>query len=401
MKAVFKPFNVLLPNMSASLEKWAVVACDQYTSEQEYWESLKKYIGDDPSSLNLIIPEAYLKTIDIDSKIKEINANMTNLLKANFFSEYKRSFVLVERSTNTGSRLGLVGCIDLEEYDFSEDSKSLIRATEKTVTSRLPVRVKIRENAELELSHIMLLINDEEKKIIEELAKIKYSFKNLYSFELNKNGGYIKGYLINDKTYIKNIQDSIETLTKDGIVFLVGDGNHSLASAKLHWENVKKNLSIEKRENHSARYAMVELVNIYDDSIHFEPIHRLILGAKGDFLIRLKQKVKGQYLSRAYEGAEALEMSMNANAIDAVKEVQSFIDEYISENEGVSVDYIHGEEALKNICKETGGIGIVLPKVKKSDFFSYVAKNGIMPRKTFSIGEANEKRYYIEARKIK
>lgn len=401
MKPVFKPFNILLPNMSASLEKWAVVACDQYTSEKKYWEDLKKYVGDEPSSLNLIIPEAYLNSIDVDNKIKEINNNMTSLLKSNFFSEYKRSFVLVERTTSFGTRLGLVACVDLEEYDFSEDSTSLVRATEKTVTSRLPIRVKIRENAELELSHIMLLINDEGKTILEELAKIKYSFKNLYDFELNKAGGYIKAYLINDKTYIKNIQDAIDGLTKDGVVALVGDGNHSLASAKLHWENVKKNLSIEKRENHNARYAMVELVNIYDDSIHFEPIHRLVLGAKGDFLIRLKQKVKGEYISRAYEGTEALEMSMSANAIESVKDVQGFIDTYIRENEGVSVDYIHGEDTLKNICRETGGIGIVLPKIKKSDFFEYATKYGIMPRKTFSIGEASEKRYYLEARKIK
>ena len=401
MKAVFKPFNVLLPNMSASLEKWAVVACDQYTSEKKYWEDLKEYIKDDPSSLNLIIPEAYLKEIDIDSRIKEINANMTSLLKSNFFSEYKRSFVLVERQTSEGVRLGLLACVDLEEYDFSEASTSLIRATEKTVTSRLPVRVKIRENAELELSHIMLLIDDEEKKIIEELAKIKYSFKKLYDFELNKNGGYIKGYLINDKTYIKNIQDALSSLEKNGIIALVGDGNHSLASAKLHWENVKKGLSVEKRENHSARYAMVELVNIYDEGIYFEPIHRVIYGAKGDFLIRLKQIVKGEYITRAYEGAEALEMSMSTNAIESVKEVQGFIDEYVKENEGVSIDYIHGEESLKNICKEKGAIGIVLPKIKKSDFFKYASKYGIMPRKTFSIGEANEKRYYIEARKIK
>ena len=401
MKAVFKPFNVLLPNMSASLEKWAVVACDQYTSEKKYWEDLKEYIKDEPSSLNLIIPEAYLKEIDIDSRIKEINANMTSLLKSNFFSEYKRSFVLVERKTSEGVRLGLLACVDLEEYDFSEASTSLIRATEKTVTSRLPVRVKIRENAELELSHIMLLIDDEEKKIIEELAKIKYSFKKLYDFELNKNGGYIKGYLINDKTYIKNIQDALSSLEKNGIIALVGDGNHSLASAKLHWENVKKGLSVEKRENHSARYAMVELVNIYDEGIHFEPIHRVIYGAKGDFLIRLKQIVKGEYITRAYEGAEALEMSMSTNAIESVKEVQGFIDEYVKENEGVSIDYIHGEESLKNICKEKGAIGIVLPKIKKNDFFKYASKYGIMPRKTFSIGEANEKRYYIEARKIK
>ena len=401
MKAVFKPFNVLLPNMSASLEKWAVVACDQYTSEKKYWEDLKEYIKDEPSSLNLIIPEADLGSIDIDSRIKEINANMTSLLKSNFFSEYKRSFVLVERQTSEGVRLGLLACVDLEEYDFSEASTSLIRATEKTVTSRLPVRVKIRENAELELSHIMLLIDDEEKKIIEELAKIKYSFKKLYDFELNKNGGYIKGYLINDKTYIKNIQDALSSLEKNGIIALVGDGNHSLASAKLHWENVKKGLSVEKRENHSARYAMVELVNIYDEGIHFEPIHRVIYGAKGDFLIRLKQIVKGEYITRAYEGAEALEMSMSTNAIESVKEVQGFIDEYVKENEGVSIDYIHGEESLKNICKEKGAIGIVLPKIKKNDFFKYASKYGIMPRKTFSIGEANEKRYYIEARKIK
>ena len=401
MKTIFKPCNILLPNVYANMEKWAVVACDQFTSEEKYWESLKKYIGDEPSSLNLIFPEAYLNKINTEEKIKEINNNMNMLLKSNFFSEYKKSFVLVERYTEQGTRYGLVGAIDLEEYDYSEKSTSYVRATEKTVESRLPVRVKIRENAPLELSHIMLLINDDKKTVIEELARIKYSFKKIYDFELNKNGGYVKGYLINDRIYISSIIEKMNNLIKDDIFALVGDGNHSLASAKMHWENIKSKLSDEKRENHSARYALVEIENIFDDSLHFEPIHRLILGAKGDFLIKLKQEIKGDYISKAYEGSECLEISMNPNAILALKDIQNFIDKYKGENEDIKIDYIHGEDSLKRICAEKNGIGIVLPKLNKNDFFEYASKNGIMPKKTFSIGEANEKRYYIEARKIK
>ena len=193
----------------------------------------------------------------------------------------------------------------------------------------------------------------------------------------------------------------MNNLIKDDIFALVGDGNHSLASAKMHWENIKSKLSDEKRENHSARYALVEIENIFDDSLHFEPIHRLILGAKGDFLIKLKQEIKGDYISKAYEGSECLEISMNPNAILALKDIQNFIDKYKGENEDIKIDYIHGEDSLKRICAEKNGIGIVLPKLNKNDFFEYASKNGIMPKKTFSIGEANEKRYYIEARKIK
>lgn len=400
MKKVIKACNILLPNAYADYEKWAVVACDQYTSEEEYWQHLRSYI-DEPSSLDLIFPEVYLNKIDLDNKIKDINKNMDLLLQDNFFSEYKNSFILVERKVNGFDRFGLVCAIDLDAYDFDPNKKALIRATEKTVVERLPIRTKIRKNASLELSHILVLISDEKKEIIEKLKQERYSFKQLYSFELNMNGGYIYGYLINDKDTKDYINSKLNDLISDNLLALVGDGNHSLASAKMHWENIKKNLSKEKQENHKARYALVELENIFDEGLHFEPIHRIIYNVGDNFLKAFKENIKGESKSIVYNGDKIEYININNNAIEAIKEIQDFLDDYLSKNDNISIDYIHGEENLKKIALEKNAIGIVMPRIKKEEFFEYVKENGILPRKTFSLGEANEKRYYLEARKIK
>ena len=217
---VIRPCNILIPNLNADISKWAVVACDQYTSEEKYWKDLSEYVDNEPSALDLIFPEVYLNKIDVEKKIKDINNNMDRLLKNNFFSEYKKSYVFVERETSIGIRLGLVAAIDLEAYDYNKFD-TLIRASEKTVKERLPIRVKIRENAKLELSHIVLLINDKKKTLLEELAKRKYSFKRLYDFDLNMNGGNIKAYLINDDKTIKEIEEKFDNLIDDNLLALV------------------------------------------------------------------------------------------------------------------------------------------------------------------------------------
>lgn len=397
---VIRPCNILIPNPYADIRKWAVVACDQYTSEEKYWKELSEYVDNEPSALNLIFPEVYLNKIDNQKKIKDINNNMDKLLKANFFSEYKKSYVFVERETSTGIRLGLVGAIDLEAYDFNRDD-TLIRASEKTVKERLPIRVKIRENAALELSHIVLLIDDQKKTLLEELAKRKYSFKRLYDFDLNMNGGNIRTYLINDDKTIKEIEEKFDNLIDDNLLALVGDGNHSLASAKMHYENLKAKLSKEKAENNMARYAMVEIENIYDDAMQFDAIHRVVYNAGADFVEGLKETIKGDLKTKIIIGDKEEDLYVNNNAIVAVKEVQEYIDNYIDKHNDVSLDYIHGIENLKEICKNKNGIGIIMPILDKKDFFDYVKKYKIMPRKSFSIGKANEKRYYIEVRKIK
>ncbi len=397
---VIRPCNILIPNLNADISKWAVVACDQYTSEEKYWKDLSEYVDNEPSALNLIFPEVYLNKIDVEKKIKDINNNMDKLLKNNFFSEYKKSYVLVERETSTGIRLGLVAAIDLEAYDYNRDD-TLIRASEKTVKERLPIRVKIRENAKLELSHIVLLIDDKKKILLEELAKRKYSFKRLYDFDLNMNGGNIKAYLINDEATIKEIEEKFDNLVDDNLLALVGDGNHSLASAKMHYENLKAKLSKEKAENNMARYAMVEIENIYDDAMQFDAIHRVVYNADSDFVAALKKEIKGDLKTKIIIGDKEEDLYVNHNAISAVKEIQDFIDNYIEKHKDVYVDYIHGIDNLKEICKDNNAIGIILPILDKADFFDYVKKYKIMPRKSFSIGHANEKRYYIEARKIR
>lgn len=397
---VIRPCNILIPNLNADISKWAVVACDQYTSEEKYWKDLSEYVDNDPSALDLIFPEVYLNKIDVEKKIKDINNNMDKLLKNNFFSEYKKSYVFVERETSTGIRLGLVAAIDLEAYDYNKFD-TLIRASEKTVKERLPIRVKIRENAKLELSHIVLLIDDKKKTLLEELAKRKYSFKRLYDFDLNMNGGNIKAYLINDEATIKEIEEKFDNLIDDNLLALVGDGNHSLASAKMHYENLKAKLSKEKAENNMARYAMVEIENIYDDAMQFDAIHRVIYNADSDFVDALKKEIKGDLQTKIIIGDKEENLNVNHNAISAVKEIQDFIDNYIEKHKDVYVDYIHGIDNLKEICKDNNAIGIILPILDKGDFFDYVKKYKIMPRKSFSIGHANEKRYYIEARKIR
>ena len=302
----FKAADILLPKEGIDCEKWAVVACDQYTSQEEYWESLSEYVGDSPSTLRLIYPEVYLEKGDKNAIISSINENMNKYLKDGIFTEYKDSFILVKRDTESGTRYGLMVALDLEAYSYAKDSKTLIRATEGTILSRIPPRKEIRKDAPIELPHIMVLISDKDRTVIEPLRDKRESLKKVYDTDLNKNGGHITGYLVDGKEEKEEIAKAFKALydaldPKNPLLFAMGDGNHSLATAKSCWEDIKANLTEEEKKNHRARYALVELENIFDPGLQFEPIHRVFFNigtTTFDSLLRLLLKRRSVFKGR-------------------------------------------------------------------------------------------------------
>lgn len=407
MSDIVKIPKILLPKKNVDLSKWAVVACDQYTSEVEYWTALKNYVQDAPSTLDLILPEVYL-TDDNSSYVDKINAKMQEYLDSDFFDEIE-SLILVKRKLNNGSvRLGLMIAVDLEAYEYTMQNDALIKATEKTVEQRLPIRIEIRQNACLELPHIMLLIDDDKGEIIESLYRDSDEFEKVYDFDLNMRGGHITGYKVpNGEEVIEKIKKFLlvehfiaKYNREKGILFAVGDGNHSLATAKECWNNIKKNLTIEERENHPSRYALVELVNLHDESLVFEPIHRLLIGAKEDFIDGMLNKFEGEArVHISYHGSNYV-VPVSINPSDAIKDIQDYIDEYMKNHCEVVEDYIHGDENLANLVERFDAVGIYMPTISKDGFFDYVVRRGVLPRKSFSMGEANDKRYYLEAKSL-
>lgn len=395
--------DFLLPHKGIDYSKWAVVACDQFTSSPDYWQELTSYIEDAPSTYHMILPEAYLETMKKDT-ISHIQQFMNEYLKDGILQSIGSSFLLIERVTNLNvRRLGLMVAIDLEAYDYKEGSKPLIRTTEKTIVERIPPRVKIREHAPLELSHIMLLVNDRKNRIIERLYEKKATLKKRYDFVLNMMGGHIRGYQIFDTDpIIQEFYDLIED-EHDPILFVVGDGNHSLATAKAHWENVKKSLPLDKQVDHPARYAMVEIVNIYDSGLEFEGIHRVLFNAGPDFLIDLFHAVDKDVATWVYTkdlGKE--EFFIPRSTAEAYEQIQGFIDHYLEHHQSVTIDYIHGEDELKRICNQhPNAIGIAMPTLAKKDLFPFIQTGKVLPRKSFSMGSATAKRYYLETRRIR
>lgn len=409
--SAFYPAQILLPKKGIDPGKWAVIACDQFTSEPEYWERLDRMVGANPSTLRLILPEVYLER-GCDTAIRTINLRMEEYLNAGILLNAGSIMVLVVRSTPfTKKRLGLVLAVDLEAYSYTPGEKPLIRATEQTVASRIPPRVKIREHAAIELPHVLLLINDKIERVIENLYENRDNLEMIYDFDLNQEGGHLTGYkVIATRPVIDRLNKLIAPLysekmyrDKDAMLLaLVGDGNHSLASAKVHWENVKQNLSAEEQKTHPARFALVEVENIYDEGLKFEPIHRVVFHAGSDFLDGLRRLEDGDYQAEIYtreKGSEPFYLSMIAP--QSIKLVQDYIDDYIKQHPEVKVDYVHGLDHLHAVCdKEEGAIGITLPPLRKEDLFPYVLRNGVLPRKSFSMGEAVEKRYYFESKRI-
>ncbi len=406
MKTV-KCVDVLLPN-SADLSKWAVVSCDQFTSERNYWQALDRYVGDSPSTLRLIFPEVYLEDGDADDRTAKINKTMNDYLDAGVFTTLKDSFILVKRDTAEGrSRLGLVVAIDLEDYSYEYPTNAPLRATEGVVLDRIPPRLKVRKNAPIELPHVMVLMDDREKVVLEELWNEKSESEKLYDFDLNMNGGHLTGYRVDsakvfDKLAIYENNMCLRYGENSTFTFAVGDGNHSLATAQAHWNELKKTLSDEEKETHPARFALCELENLHDDGIAFEPIHRVIFGAdNADFVTYMSGELKGSGKLTLEADGIAYTIACNHLSAECIAEVQSAIDKYISENVGATVDYIHGENHLRNVAEENDGVAIFMPSINKDELFRYVLDHGNLCRKAFSMGEAEEKRYYLECHKIK
>lgn len=405
-----KSADILLPNKNINYKKFAVIACDQYTSEPEYWKSLSDYIENDISSLNMILPEVYLNDIG-SSGIEKVNCVMQKYLSDGVFDEHKDCMVYIERQTPFApKRRGLVAAIDLEFYSFSEEDKPLIRASEGTVFSRIPPRIKIRENAALELPHIMLLIDDRKKTVIEPIESEKENLTRLYDTDLNMGGGHIRGYKIEDtQPVIDRLNALLEpSLLKskygkeESFLIAVGDGNHSLATAKTIWDNIKKDIPEGDRENHPARYALAEIVNIHDKGLSFYPIHRVFFVNDGEKFIHGLYDVCSQFTEK--EGTVIFQGNMRGiglpeNAAEAVSAVQNYADNYTARYGGYT-DYIHGSNSVAAISKKENAVGVLLPAIDKKDFFDYIIKNGTLPRKSFSMGQACEKRYYLEARRI-
>lgn len=419
MSIPLKRANILLPK-NADMEKWAVIACDQYTSEPEYWNKVERIVGDEPSTLKITLPEIYLEQDGVEKRIDNINNEMDKLKKEGFFKVLENSLVYLERTQHDGKvRKGIVGMVDLEDYSYEKGSQTLIRATEGTVLERIPPRVKVRQNASLELPHVMLLIDDEKKEIIEGLTSKVTNKDVIYDFDLMQNGGHIKGYKVPDEL-VEGVFSKIENLAKKDVfeekynvkdkgvlLFSVGDGNHSLATAKACYENLKKVLPKEEYENHPARYALVEIVNLHSEALEFEPIHRVVFNVNPEKMIEelkkyydISEEPEGQRIEYVYNKENRVVYIKNPKSNLAVGSLQMFIDEYIKENGG-KVDYIHGDEVTRKLGSEDGNIGFLLPNMKKTDLFKTVILDGALPRKTFSMGHSYDKRYYLEARDIK
>jgi len=406
--------DIMLPAEGTDLSKWAVIACDQYTSEPEYWKNVEEYVGDAPSALKIVLPEVYLTDKEkSEKKLSEISVNIDSYLNGGIWAAPFEGFTVIDRKTPVHpSRKGLVAAVDLEGYSYEPGNTALIRATEGTVLSRIPPRVKIRQNAKVELPHVMLLIDDPEDTVIGSAwDKAEASGRApVYDTDLMLGAGHVKGYAIEGtSSEAEAVVSALRTLlskTASGMLFAVGDGNHSLASAKAHWDNIKKDLSDEEKLTHPARYALTEIVNIHDKGLDFEPIHRVVFGlTKDEFISKAKEYFKdagltigsseGQSFTIISEGEEDVTISLsNPPHSLSVGSVQMFLDSI-----GADTDYIHGEDSVRKLATK-GNMGILLPDISKDAFFETIAKEGVFPRKTFSMGEAFEKRFYLEAKRI-
>lgn len=418
MTTSFKAADILLPK-NADMEKWAVVACDQYTGQPDYWERVKNTVGDAPSTLKLILPEVYLEENDVEQRISAIHAEMERMLAEDMFTLYKNSLIYIERTQSDGKiRAGLIGKIDLEDYDYRKGSTSPVRATEATVAERIPPRIKVRHGAPLELPHIMILIDDEKQTVIEPCEAVKKTDKPVYDFTLMENGGKICGYILPEKACervfaaLENL-GTLEAFEKryklsdtPVLLYAMGDGNHSLATAKEYYEQLKKANPEKDFSNHPARYALVEIVNLHSSALEFEAIHRIVTEANPNQLIKemteqlgLSKTPSEQKFVTVINGNEEEWYIHKPTSQLTVGSVQEFLDGYIKQN-GCKIDYIHGKDVVHNLSKNEQSIGFLLPDMKKSELFPTVIKDGALPRKTFSMGHAEDKRFYIECRKI-
>ncbi len=432
--------DILLPKPGTDFSRWAVVACDQYTSEPEYWRSVEEFVGDAPSTLRLIYPEVYLGEAQADARIERIRETMRAYLETGHFAAME-GFVYVERCTGPGVRKGLVACLDLENYDFTKGSASLVRATEGTILSRIPPRVRIRQGAPLEVPHIMVLIDDPENTVLGPITAAKAGLEKLYDFDLMTGAGRLTGYRVGEGALENGAVEALSAMADPAhfarkygldpgtpvLLYAMGDGNHSLATAKTIWEKHKERASGGAPAADSPlRYALVELVNLHDPALVFEPIHRLVAEiAPGKNLIGdFEKHYRGRF--RYFECQTAAEIMdlvgrqkssphrvglvtpSGFGAIEVfdpdsnlpVGTLQNFLDVFIGEGGAREIDYIHGADSLIRLGSRPGAAGFYLPAMDKSELFKTVILDGALPRKTFSMGEAKDKRFYMEARRL-
>ena len=404
MDTCFSPANILLPRDDETARFWPVVACDQFTSQRGYWEELAKLVGDRPSALNIVFPEVYLE--EGFGRIESIQKHIEDYLRRGVLTErVHEGFVLVERSTEPGVRIGLVGKVDLDCYDYTPESQALIRATEGTVTSRIPPRVKIRQGAELESPHVMLLCDDRERELIEPLYARRHELPKLYDLELMMGGGHLRGYAVTGVA-AKEVQEIIaRQQSRSGLYLAVGDGNHSLATAKTCWEEIKPGLTKAERESHPARYALAELVNLHCDALNFEPIHRVLFnvdaGKLTDDFTSAVPWAEGEDIVFIHKGGRRGVKLTAAGDRLPVDLLQEFLDKWLEAHPETEIDYVHGSAALEELSLKEGNCGMALKAMDKNTLFPAIVAGGVLPRKTFSLGEAEEKRYYMECRKIR
>ena len=419
MRKIFRSADILLPKVE-DMTKWSVVACDQYTSEPEYWAELERTVGSAPSALHLMLPEAYLETKNQFEEAERINKTMLDYVENGIFEEIKDSYIYVERIQRNGKiRRGLIGVLDLEEYDYSLDSVSPIRATEGTVVDRLPPRVQVRRGACLEMPHIMVFIDDCEGKVITPLAEKAAELPKLYDFTASANGGHLRGWRINGSV-ARELESAIDELgdadklrkrygDKAPAIFAMGDGNHSLATAKKCWEEIKPSLSEAECETHPARFGMVELVNIHDEAIEFEPIHKVVFDTEpSEFIAQMREYWKGKqresdkfHTIRLAVGDVREEIRVHGLTIgELIGLAEEFCVSYTSAHGG-KIDYIHNDDTAENMGSRPGCAAVLLPAMEKGELFPSIINSGTFPKKSFSIGHAEDKRYYLECRKIK
>ncbi len=427
--------QVYLPKAGTDLQKWAVIACDQFTSEPEYWHDVEKIVGDAPSTLNLTFPEVHLEKDGAEDRIENVHIAMKKYMDEHIL-EPRDGFVYVERTVAGKTRKGVILCLDLVRYDYNKGSSSLIRATEGTIVDRLPPRIKIREGAAMELPHILVLIDDPQHSVIEPLGAAKSGFEKLYDFDLMLESGHLAGYAVNVEFENKIVEAlrglaSPETFAaKYGIgkdepvlLFAMGDGNHSLATAKAIWEKNKSQVGMD----HPSRYALVEIENVHDEALEFEPIHRVLFNIKKDLFTELKKTFGDNFtytdvanadeMVKKVDSAEDSKQAIglvggalrekfgvieieHATSHLAVGTIQAFCDAFLKDGGAEKIDYVHGEDVVERLALQPGNAGFYLAGMHKSELFKTVILDGALPRKTFSMGEAREKRFYMEARKI-
>ena len=426
-KSCFAPAHILLPSEQIPLEKWGCIACDQFTSDRDYWQKAEAAAAGSPSTLNMILPEVYLEDGDADARIEKIHATMDDYAR-NVLTRAVDGFVYVERTEQSGKvRQGLVGMVDLEAYSYRRGEKCTVRPSESTVESRIPPRMKVRTGAALETPHIMMLADDPGCTLIEPIGAKKDALRKVYEGELMLGGGHIAGWAVEDPALLAQIDAALQGLGRQEVfdarypqargaaplTLAVGDGNHSLASAKAYWEELKQTLPPEQQANHPARWCLAEVCNVHSPAIEIEPIHRVLFNVDcGAVLLALiawsDSHNAGICFGDARQQSFTLAGPHVANVLSfehpvaplTVGTIDAFIEYFMARHIEARVDYVHDEPAVRALCKQ-GGVAFLLPPFDKSDLFKGVVMGGVLPRKTFSMGHAEEKRYYIECRKIK